>query len=78
MQDYECMIASLQEQVERQSMLSSMTSSMMPEDFYDEEDETSGAWLLCGLMDTSVARIYKLLVSMLVCINTRNPKYHYN
>ena len=56
MQDYECMIASLQEQVERQSMMSSMTSSMMPDDFYDEEDETSGMCLLCAFMDTSVAR----------------------
>ena len=36
--DYESKIATLQEQVERQSMMSSMT----PEDFYDDDDDAFG------------------------------------
>ena len=37
--DYENRIASLQEQVEKQSMISSMYSSIHPEDFEEEEEE---------------------------------------
>ena len=38
LQDYECKITSLQEQVERYSMMSSMT----PDDFDDEEEIFGG------------------------------------
>ena len=50
-QDYESKIATLQEQVERQSMMSSMT----PDEFDDDEDDAFGKRLVLQICKLSVA-----------------------
>ena len=62
LQEFECKITSLQEQVERYSMMSSMT----PEDFEDEED-TFGLCLLTLFLHLRIVFDGPLCANKLSC-----------